>query len=243
MRQKPFYYLFLTCYLAMMVFTFPFQIVFFKDLSWPHAYQSFFEFHPLLLGIILTSLMAAYFSWTVDKKLNLSVGLLALLVLSNCFFLSNKDQTILKTLAGSLLYLAPFVFMLVPEYQEALQNRKRHWWRSARRINKKIPVNVEMAMDKGQSKVLPAQTINISKTGALLLVKPSELEAFKDLIHELKEKESSLKIKTSDNEFESKAEIIRLKRLKESENFQVAVTFCEIDAKNRRKLYSQILNH
>lgn len=239
MKQKPFYYVFLSFFLLLITVSIPLQIMYVlnfgvKDfpLVFNHlTYQNWITM--IACGISM------YFAWTVSPKLNYIVSFLALTIIINnlMFGSTTQDYSIFKTTIASFLFLIPFSFLLVPEYQEALKNKTKHWWKTPTRYKKEVVVN----MEDDNKNIFSTKTINISKTGALLLISSNEVSDIEHLINQ--ENKKPLKLKIYDNDFETEVDIIRLQKQKESENYQLAVNFKNISYRNKYKLYSQVLHH
>lgn len=240
MRQKPFYYLFLSLFLVFMVFSFPFQVMYLSHHEMNSILDAFAKFTTFNWLTIITSTICAYYAWNVSKKLNYFVGFLSIMVIVNTFFKipTETDHSIFKTNIASFLFLVPFALMLVPEYQEVLKNKTKHWWKTAVRYKKVISVEVE---DKDQNHVIAeAKTINISTTGALLAIDPQQITEIEKLIQEIDKKRLKLKFQTPEF-LETEVELIRLQKSKRSNEYELAVNFSSLNKRDRNKLISQVV--
>lgn len=240
MRQKPFYYIFLSLFLVFMVFSFPFQVMYLSHHEMKSIFDAFAQFTTFNWLTIITSTICAYYAWNVSKKLNYFVGFLSVMVIVNTFFKipTETDFSIFRTNIASFLFLVPFALMLVPEYQEVLKNKTQHWWKTAVRYKKVIPVEVE---DKDQKNILAeAKTINISLTGALLAIDSQQITQIEKLIQDSDKKRLKLKFQTPEF-LETEVELIRLQKSKRSDDYELAVNFAGLKKKDRNKLISQVV--
>lgn len=240
MRQKPFYYLFLSLFLVFMVFSFPFQVMYLSHHEMKSIFDAFAQFTTFNWLTIATSTICAYYAWNVSKKLNYFVGFLSLMVIINTFFKipTETDYSIFRTTFASFLFLVPFALMLVPDYQDVLKNKTKHWWKTSARYKKVIAVEVE---DKDQHQVIAAaKTINISKTGALLSIDPQQISEIERLIQESDKKRLKLKFQTPEF-LETEVELIRLQKNKRTSDYELAVNFANLKKKDRNKLISQVV--
>lgn len=240
MKQKPFYYLFLSLFLVFMVFSFPFQVMYLSHQEMKSIFDAFAQFTTFNWLTIITSTICAYYAWNVSKKLNYFVGFLSLMIIINTFFKipTETDYSIFRTNFASFLFLVPFALMLVPDYQEVLKNKTQHWWKTAIRYKKVIAVEVE---DKDHNQVIAeAKTINISETGALLSIDPEQIFEIEKLIQESDKKRLKLKFQTPES-LEAEVELIRLQKSKRSSDYELAVNFANLKKKDRNKLISQVV--
>lgn len=240
MREKPFYYVFLSLFLVFMVFSFPFQVMYLSHHEMNSIGDALFHFTTFNWLTIFACTLSAYYAWNVSKKINYVVGFLSIMIIANTFYKipTETDYSIFKTSFASFLFLVPFALMLVPEYQKVLKDRTQHWWKTAVRYKKEIPVKME---DQEQHQILAdAKTINISKTGALLSIGPQQIHEIERLIQESEKKRLKLKFQASDI-LETEVELIRLQKSKRSNNYELAVNFANLNNKERNQLISQVV--
>lgn len=240
MREKPFYYVFLSLFLVFMVFSFPFQVMYLSHHEMKSIGEAFSQLTTFNWLTILGCTLSAYYAWNVSKKLNYFVGFLSIMVIANTFYKipTETDFSIFKTSFASFLFLVPFAFMLVPEYQNVLKDKTRHWWKTAVRYKKEIPVKME---DQEQHQIIAeAKTINISKTGALLAIHPQQISEIERLIQESDKKRLRLKFQAP-AVLETEVELIRLQKSKRSSDYELAVNFANLNKKERNKLISQVV--
>lgn len=249
MKQRPFYYVFLTFFLLLIVVSFPLHIMYLFNYGFKDFYKTFDHLNLMNWLTMGTCFVSVYYAWVVNPKLNYIVGFLTLLVIISALPFSSKvtDFSLFKTSIANFLFLIPLSFLLVPEYQEALKNKSKHWWKTPPRVQTEVQVQLELvAPDSNQKVNFSAKTINISKTGALLLIKPEALTELQLLLKVHSNHSQHLKLKLDNQEFkncfEAELELIRFNRIKESDAFSLAVHFRNVSYLNKLRLYTQVLH-